>query len=117
MLDVAYETSIKNFTMIKSEFQNDVTIKGYKTFAIAYPTLKKETRKSQFGTETKLVVTFFLERKPNGYLIRYHLVCAALVFIGSISFFIEPEIVPGRSGLLVTLFLVLAAFFSNAQVT
>ena len=115
MLDVAYETSIKNFTMKPSEFQNDVTIKGYKQFA--YPTVKQETKKIQFGTETKLVVTFFLERKPNGYLIRYHLVCAALVFIGSISFFIEPKIVPGRSGLLVTLFLVLAAFFSNAQVT
>ena len=60
MLDVAYETSIKNFTMIPSEFQNDVTIKGYKQFA--YPTVKQETKKIQFGTETKLVVTFFLER-------------------------------------------------------
>ena len=114
MFDPAFETSIKNVTMRISEFKNNITIKGYKTFA--YPTHKQETKSSPFGTETKLVVTFFLERKPNGYLIRYHLVCAALVFIGSISFFIEPKIVPGRSGLLVTLFLVLAAFFSNAQV-
>ena len=114
MLDVAYETSIKNFTMIKSEFKNDVTIKGYKTFA--YPTHKQETKSSPFGKETKFVVNFSLHREPSGYLIRYHLVCMILVFIGSISFLIEPKIVPGRSGLLITLFLVLAAFFSNAQV-
>ena len=114
MFDVAYETSIKNATIMKSGFLNGVTIKGYKAFA--FPTIQQETKTSQFGTETKFVVTFFLQRKPSGYLIRYHLVCGVLVFIGSISFFIEPKIVPGRSGLLVTIFLVLAAFFSNAQV-
>ena len=115
MADELYETSIKNVIMRKSEFQNNITIKGYKAFA--FPTMQKETKSSQFGVETKFVVTFSLHREPSGYLIRYHLVCAVLVFIGSISFFIEPKIVPGRAGLLVTLFLVLAAFFSNAQVT
>ena len=114
MADELYETSIKNVTMRKSEFQNSVTIKGYKEFA--FPTIEQETKSSQFGEETRFVVTFSLHREPSGYLIRYHLVCAVLVFIGSISFFIEPKIVPGRAGLLVTLFLVLAAFFSNAQV-
>ena len=40
----------------------------------------------------------------------------ALVIIGGISFLIDPKIVPGRMGLLVTLFLVLANFFTNAKV-
>ena len=115
MSDPGFETSIKNVIMRKSEFQNNITIKGYKEFA--FPTIQQETKSSQFGVETKFVVTFSLQREPSGYLIRYHLVCAVLVFIGSISFFIEPKIVPGRAGLLVTLFLVLAAIFSNAQVT
>ena len=115
MLDPVLETLIKNVTMRKSQFLNNITIKGYKAFE--FPTIHQETKSSQLGVETKFVVTFSLHREPSGYLIRYHLVCAVLVFIGSISFFIEPKIVPGRSGLLVTLFLVLAAFFSNAQVT
>ena len=114
MFDPAFETSIKNVTMRISEFKNNITIKGYKTFE--FPIIQQETKSSLLGTETKFVVNFSLHREPSGYLIRYHLVCMILVFIGSISFLIEPKIVPGRSGLLVTLFLVLAAFFSNAQV-
>ena len=114
MYDAGYETSIKNVTVRKSEFQNTVTIKDYRAFA--FPNIEQETMSSQFGVETKFVVTFSLHREPSGYLIRYHLVCMILVLIGSISFLIEPKIVPGRAGLLVTLFLVLAAFFSNAQV-
>ena len=98
----------------RTEFQNIVTIKGYKAFT--FPKVEQETKSSKFGFETKFVVTFSLHREPSGYLIRYHLVCMILVFIGSISFLIEPKIVPGRAGLLLTLFLVLASFFSNAQV-
>ena len=52
----------------------------------------------------------------SGILINYHLMCAILVLVGSINFLIDPKIVPGRAGLLVTLFLVLTNFFSNAQV-
>ena len=114
MTDGMHETSIKNVTLIESEFQNNVTIKGYKAFE--FPSIHQETKSSFYGVETKFIVTFSLSRDPFGYLIRYHLVCAVLVIIGSISFLIEPKIVPGRAGLLVTLFLVLASFFSNAQV-
>ena len=52
----------------------------------------------------------------SGILINYHLMCAILVLVGSINFLIDPKVVPGRAGLLVTLFLVLTNFFSNAQV-
>ena len=53
----------------------------------------------------------------NGILINYHLMCATLVLVATVNFLIDPKIVPGRAGLLVTLFLVLANFFSCAQVT
>ena len=52
----------------------------------------------------------------NGILINYHFMSAILVLIASINFVIDPTIVPGRAGLLVTLFLVLTNFFSDAQV-
>ena len=52
----------------------------------------------------------------NGILINYHLMCAMLVIVASINFVIDPKVVPGRAGLLVTVFLVLTKFFSDAQV-
>ena len=60
-------------------------------------------------------VTF--ERNPQGYIINYHLICGMLVLVASINFVIDPKIVPGRAGLLITIFLVLTSFFSDAQVT
>merc|ERR1712223_1736708 len=51
----------------------------------------------------------------HGILISYHLMCGMLVLVASINFLIDPKVVPGRAGLLVTIFLVLANFFSDAQ--
>ena len=59
------------------------------------------------------------ERKSkatNSIMINYYLMCAMLVIVASINFVIDPKVVPGRAGLLVTLFLVLTKFFSDAQV-
>ena len=52
----------------------------------------------------------------TGILISYHMMCALLVITASLNFLIDPKVVPGRAGMLVTLFLVLANFFSDAQV-
>ena len=59
------------------------------------------------------------ERKSEAtysIMINYYLMCAMLVIVASINFVIDPKVVPGRAGLLVTLFLVLTKFFSDAQV-
>ena len=59
------------------------------------------------------------ERNTNGIisiLINYHMICTMLVFVSSINFLIDPKVVPGRAGMLVTLFLVLANVFMGAQV-
>ena len=52
-----------------------------------------------------------------GIIINYYLMCAMLVLVASINFVIDPKVVPGRAGMLVTLFLVLTKFFSDAQVS
>ena len=57
------------------------------------------------------------EKGINGILINYHLTCATLVLVATVNFLIDPKVVPGRAGLLVTIFLVLANFFTSAQVT
>ena len=70
-------------------------------------------RTSTFG----ILVRF--ERNTNGIisiLINYHMICTMLVFVSSINFLIDPKVVPGRAGMLVTLFLVLANVFMGAQV-
>ena len=68
---------------------------------------------SRFGIHVRF------ERNTNGIigiLINYHMICAMLVFVASINFLIDPKVVPGRAGMLVTLFLVLANLFTGAQV-
>ena len=67
MTDGMHETSIKNVTLIESEFENNVTIKGYKAFE--FPSIHQETKSSFYGVETKFIVTFSLHRDPFGYLI------------------------------------------------
>ena len=77
------------------------------------------TKERKFFSNTSAVfgVEFHFETNTIGFLVRYYLICGILVcLISSISFMIKPSIVPGRAGLLVTLFLVLANFFSLAQV-
>ena len=73
----------------------------------------------QSNVSNKFGVQITFERNSegtNGILINYHLLCAMFVFVASINFLIDPKVVPGRAGMLVTLFLVLTNFFSNAQV-
>ena len=78
------------------------------------------TKQRKFTSNTSSVVfgvEFNFETNFVGYLIRYYLICCILVaLVSSISFMIKPSIVPGRAGLLVTLFLVLANCFSLVQV-
>ena len=84
---------------------NDYNIKSIEVYHF--------NRISKFG----ILVRF--ERNTNGIisiLMNYHMICAMLVFVSSINFLIDPKVVPGRAGMLVTLFLVLANLFTGAQV-
>ena len=77
------------------------------------------TKQKKVFSNTSAVfgVKFHFKTNVVGFLVKYYLICGILVcFISSISFMIKPSVVPGRAGLLVTLFLVLANFFSLAQV-
>ena len=77
------------------------------------------TKQKKVFSNTSAVFGVEIHFKTNvvGFLVKYYLICGILVCcISSISFMIKPSVVPGRAGLLVTLFLVLANFFSLAQV-
>ena len=84
---------------------NDYHIKSFEVIA------SKDSGK--FGIRVRF------ERNSKSYwglLINYHLMCGMLVIVAAINFLIDPKVVPGRAGLLVTIFLVLTNFFSDAQV-
>ena len=62
-------------------------------------------------------LTFHLQRYSHPFITKYYLPCMGLVILTSISFFIPPKVVPGRGGILVTLFLVLNNIYSHSKVS
>ena len=93
--------------MIQSAMSNDniFNIKAFKEYSLKDPT--------RFG------IKIVFERNIDatyGILINYHLMCAIIIMVSAINFLVDPKLVPGRAGLLVTLFLVLTNFFGKAQV-
>ena len=99
---------IDNVTLIKPKMSHDTNNYIIKPFDIY-----KLTNGSGFGIQIQFERN---EEGINGILINYHLMCSTLVLVATVNFLIDPKVVPGRAGLLVTLFLVLANFFSCAQV-
>ena len=56
-----------------------------------------------------------LVRKQMQYLIQVYLPSCMFVVVSWASFFIKPEVVPGRIALLVTLFIVLINIFNSVR--
>ena len=61
-------------------------------------------------------IIFYLQHYSRPFLEKYYLPCVGLVLLTSVSFFVPPKMVPGRGGMLVTLFLVLNNIFSAFKV-
>ena len=61
-------------------------------------------------------IIFYLQHYSRPFLEKYYLPCVGLVLLTSVSFFVPPKMVPGRGGMLVTLFLVLNNIFSASKV-
>ena len=59
---------------------------------------------------------FVMKRNSMSFIMKYFLPCFWLVSLTMVSFFIPPNVVPGRGGMLVTLFLVLNNISGNAKV-
>ena len=57
-----------------------------------------------------------MQRIISPYVFQYYIPSAAIVFVAQISFIIPPSSIPGRTGLLATLFLTLSTLFINHMV-
>jgi len=91
------------------------TIKNIEINPTGYSKIKAKGTPTELTNMPVFGIKFELSRNPMAFIVKYHVTSGVLVIIGGISFLIDPKIVPGRMGLLVTLFLVQANFFSNAQ--
>ena len=58
-------------------------------------------------------LTILLIRHSRTFIMKYYMPCGAVVITSWVSFLIPPDIIPGRIGLLVTLFLVGMTIFSS----
>ena len=56
-----------------------------------------------------------LTRKISFYVVTYYLPSGLFVVVSWISFLVNPEVIPGRMTLLVTIFLVLINIFNTIQ--
>ena len=97
------QTTIQKFMLINPK---EKLRRGYE---ISYHEIN-EVNPAAFGILLKF------KRRQSEFVIEYYLPCGILVFIASISFLIDPSVVPGRCGLLVMLFLVFTNFLSNSKV-
>ena len=86
--------------------------------------MRLQEYKIQFGSinnngtmDASVGAIFYLQRYSRPFLEKYYLPCIGLVILTSVSFFVPPKMVPGRGGMLVTLFLVLNNIFSASKVT
>ena len=75
------------------------------------------TFNSEFGTKySKAEVKFFLKRKStiiSNLLSSYYAPTSVLAFLSLISFSIDPNVVPGRMGLLITLILIITNTYNS----
>ena len=96
------QTTIQKFMLINPK---EKLRRGYE---ISYHEIN-EVNPAAFGILLKF------KRRQSEFAVEYYLPCGILVFIASISFLIDPSVVPGRCGLLLMLFLVFTNFLSNSK--
>jgi len=111
-----------NYDMSKMTFRNefvpkDTSIKSILDYQITFNSLKdRDTHYMAIGmnysaTGFELVLT----RKMSFYVVTYYLPSGLFVIVSWISFLVNPEIIPGRMTLLVTIFLVLINIHNTIQ--
>ena len=101
------ETFIKAINLTNPKLSNDTNNYLIKPFRIFH-----SNNPARFRIEIRF------EHHSEGIvsiIVNYH-ICGTLILVSSMNFLIDPKVVPGRAGLLVTVLLVLTNFFASAQV-
>ena len=65
-----------------------------------------------------VAINFYLLRKSEKFhqlIITYYIPSGAFAFLSLFSFFVKPEMVPGRMGMLVTIFLIVIGIYKSVE--
>jgi len=112
-----------NYPMNKIIFENELVpeaeiVKSILDYKISFNALRAEdTHYEALGMNYSTAgFELVLSRKMSFYIITYYLPSGLFVGISWVSFLINPEVIPGRMTMLVTLFLVLINIHNTIQV-
>ena len=95
-------------TFNSSGLSFDVQLRTPKTFLL-----------DGYDSEMPVVaINFYLLRKSEKFhqlIITYYIPSGAFAFLSLFSFFVKPEMVPGRMGMLVTIFLIVIGIYKSVE--
>ena len=112
-----------NYDITKMVFSNEfvpndkTSIKSILDYQIEiHDLLPDETHYVALGMNYSVAgFEMILTRKMSFYIVTYYLPSGLFVLVSWISFLVNPEVIPGRMTLLVTIFLVLINIFNTIQ--
>ena len=105
---------------IETSFPNDLTTFNSSglPFEIQLETPKPSLITAYDGTMQRVTLDFHFARKSEEFhklLCSYFVPSGAFAFMSLFSFFIKPEVVPGRMGMLVTIFLIVIGIYKSVE--
>ena len=123
LLNFSFQVGSFNYDMTKLVFYNEFVpdekdaIKSILDYQITINDLPPdETHYMALGMNYSVAgFEMILQRKMSFYIVTYYLPSGLFVVVSWISFLVNPEVIPGRMTLLVTIFLVLINIFNTIQ--
>ena len=96
----------------------DAITRIYSVIFIVFETefIENLTKEGFFDGLKEVGFNLTMKRIQQPFILRYYLPCVAIVIVTQISFYIPPDAIPGRIGLLITLFLTLMNLLIGEQV-
>lgn len=99
-------------------FKDQLAMNSFQTFDIDLEDIGAESYINELGmSKSRTGFVMWLKRRPAIYVFKYFLPSFCIVLVSWVNFLIPPEAIPGGTGLLVTLFLVLTTLFGGMQVS
>ena len=102
-----------------SKFEAETAKKGLEAFHVEFYDIPEKDKVIILGGKASFSqagIKIHLERRSTSFILRYYIPCFGITAVSWVSFVITPDAIPGRTGLMVTLFLVLTTMFIGIQV-
>ena len=105
--------------MMFDSMMNPASKDGFKAYGVSYSNLSQNEKFLVYPSGRNFSAAGFvvhMVHQPASFILQYFIPSFAMPVVSWVSFVIPPDAIPGRTGLLVTLFLVLSTMFAGIQV-